>query len=290
MVLEQVLRPMSRRLADRRGLAEIVGTLMLVVIVVAAATAFSFFVAAYQKQVQAEETLNHNKNLENLRIFNLIPTTSSFPPYHLRDLRIDIASLDVNQIGVEGMTLDGYSILNYSVLDASGSVLGIGCLNGNPYAPSSASCVLTIPAESQVFLDFDLQLQTSNYAFGPIVVALTGHGLLSFDTFTSLGNEFVQSFVPPVAIAGVTFVDSNPILDGTGSYQPSTNSSTSVVLDLWNWTVTSTPAHANDTGSWTGQEVELPHYFNRTVPYTIYLNVTNSESLVGSTQINYTFY
>ncbi len=53
---------------DRRGLAEIVGTLMLVLIVVAAATAFSFFVASEEQTNLREQNQLHLKNLENVTI------------------------------------------------------------------------------------------------------------------------------------------------------------------------------------------------------------------------------
>jgi len=277
---------MRTRRGQQLGLAEVVGTLMLVVIVVAAATAFSFFVASYQKQVQSEEALNHDKNLENLRIFDLIPKVGSVPP-QLSALRIDIASLDVNPIGVESITLNGYALVAYNVTDTAGTILGTGCLNGNPFVPPDTNCVLIIPAESQVFLDFDLNDSSSYYAFGSVSVNLTESGLFAFDVFTSRGNEFVQSFVPPVAIAGVTFVDSYAILDGTNSYQPNINASVTVTIDQWRWNVTA-PVRANDTGNYSGQEVELPRPITLGVPYTIDLNVTNSESLIGSTQIVYT--
>jgi len=269
-----------------RGLAEIVGTLMLVLIVVAAATAFSFFVASYQKQLQAEETLSHNKNLEDLRIFGLIPTIST--PPDLGNLRIELASLDVNSIVIEGVTLNGQAILTYTVTDSSGNPLSApGCLNGNPFSPPNASCTIAVPADAQVFLDFNLQFGNSTYAFGGTDVTVTDTGLLQFDMFTSLGNEFVQSFVPPVAIAGVTFVESFPILDGTGSYQPGAGSNQSISINQWDWTVTSKPSGDPDDHPYVGQEVELPDPLSVGVSYTINLTVVNSESLSGTTSIQY---
>ncbi|HYA57373.1 MAG TPA: archaellin/type IV pilin N-terminal domain-containing protein [Thermoplasmata archaeon] len=277
--------------AVHRGLAEIVGTLMLVVIVVAAATAFSFFVQSYQKQLQSEENRAHDKSLEDLRILDLIPTvnnSSVTTPPALADLRLEVASLDVNSIGVNGMSANGQPVVNYTVTNSAGGALGpTECLNGDPLAPANSSCYLTIPAESQVFLDLNLQVGAKAYAFGGSDVILTESGLLKVDTYTSLGNVFVQAFVPPVAIAGVTFVDSYPILDGTASYQPGTNSSVAVSVDQWSWAVTAN-ATANDTGPKSGQEVELGLPFTRGVSYTIQLTVTNSESLIGSTQISYT--
>lgn len=276
---------MRRVRGSRHGLAEIVGTLMLVVIVVAAATAFSFFVAAYQKQLQAEETLSHNKSLEDLRILALMPNVTT------DSLQIELASLDVNSITIDGMTLNGNTIVNYSVVSSSGTILdGPLCLNGNPLVASNASCVLDLPAESHAFLSVDFNPSDKGYAFAPGTTFLLNESdLLEFALFTSLGNEFVQSFVPPVALAEVTFVGSFPILDGSNSYQPSGGTTQNVTIDLWHWNVTA-PKGSNDTGNFTGQEVELPADLTSRVQYVIWLNVTSSESLVGSTHIDYSLY
>ncbi len=288
------MRPFRR---DRRALAEIVGTLMLVVIVVAAATAFSFFVAAYQKQLQAEETLTHDKSLENLRILALSPNASGSPPT-LASLTVELASSDVNPTVVDGMSLNGYAVVNYTVVDFSGKNLSTTeCLNGNPFLSTSASCVLDVPAETQVFLELNLVYDSPGYSFPTNVsVTLTESDTLNFELYTSLGNVFTQSFVPPVAIAQLSFVGSvtasNPILDGSSSYQPAGGSGENVTIDEWRWSVVQpgneTPCHTSgDCDTYSGQEYELPLPFSPDSTYFIYLNVTNSDSLVGEGYIQY---
>jgi flagellin-like protein len=54
-----------RRRLGSRGLSEIVGTLMLVLIVVSAATVFAYYVASYEQQLIAEQSLNHQRSLES---------------------------------------------------------------------------------------------------------------------------------------------------------------------------------------------------------------------------------
>jgi len=44
---------------------------------------------------------------------------------------------------------------------------------------------------------------------------------------------------------------------------------------------------SNDTGVFFGQDVELPSYLTPDAPYTIWLNVTSTDSLIGSTHIVY---
>lgn len=266
---------------------------MLVVIVVAAATAFSFFVASYQKQLTAEETLSHNKSLENLRILALKPDLAESGTT-LSGLQIELASLDGNTIAIDSMVLNGQTVLNYNVTLSQVSSNGIpGCLMGNPYSTTTDySCVLDLPADSHVFLSFDFNpLPARYYSFSAnTTLAINESGLLEFNVFTSLGNEFTQSFVPPVAIAALSFVDNYPILDGSNSYQPSSGTPGNVTLDLWNWNVAvSRGGNCNsDCGNYSGQEVELTNYLNPTTTYLIWLNVTSSDSLEGSAHIDYT--
>ncbi len=281
-----------------RGLAEIVGTLMLVVIVVAAATAFSFFVASYQKQLQAEEALNHNKSLEDLRILALTPNATAAPPA-LNSIIIEIASSDVNPTTVDGMTLNGLAVVYYTVVTFSGMPLDRPeCLNGDPFAASNVTCVLPVTAESQEFVKLNVSQADKNYSFPAYTkVTLYENSTFVFDLFTSLGNEFSQSFVPPVAIAHLSFVssvtNSNPILDGSDSYQPSGTSGQNITIDEWSWTVTpnDTPlsncSGEEDCGSFSGQEYEMADPLAMNTTYDIYLNVTNSDSLVGSTLVQY---
>jgi flagellin-like protein len=275
-----------------RGLAEIVGTLMLVIIVVAAATAFSFFVAAYQKQLTAEETLSHNKSLENLRILALKPDLGRNGAFG--GLQVELASLDVNPIVIDSMVLDGQTVLIYNETLSQASASGIhGCLMGSPYnTTTNPACVLDLPPESHAFLSLNFNSSdTTDYSF-PAHTNLTINesGLLEFHIFTGLGNEFTQSFVPPVAIAALSFVDNFPILDGANSYQPSSGTAENTTIVLWDWNVTVGPGgNCNrDCGNYSGQEVELAHYLNSTARYSIWLNVTSSDSLVGSAHIDYT--
>jgi len=404
--------PSMRNLRPRRsrGLAEIVGTLMLVVIVVAAATAFSFFVASYQKQLQAEETQSHDKALEKVRILNLRPMLNNST--NVSSLVLEIASLDVNSIVVTGLLLNGSPVIAYGVVNSAGRELDVGCLNGNPYV-GNASCSLELAPEAQVFLKlwFDgfhksTLTHTQPYAFlhgsniRVTAIDFTESSVFDFQILTSLGNEFTQSFVPPVAVAGLSFVSSYPVLDGSNSYQPSSGSTGNATVDLWHWAVRTpsgtsptavpvgrteetgtllfvVPKHfqptapekilipsfsgsagaghvagaqlnhsarggyigwgnltnvvvgtvdevsfsyaystttlgnlflpramlfdngsllsgpvpsisANDTGNYSGQEVQLADYLTPMVPYTIWLNITSTQSLMDTTHIEYT--
>ena len=121
---------MRRFRRHERGLAEIVGTLMLVVIVVAAVTAFSLFVASYQAQVQAEQNAAHNRALEDIRILSVstVLNTSAVPPNsNYSSLSFVAGSLDVNTMTVNELAINGQVINFYTVtpLSSPGNTLQV---------------------------------------------------------------------------------------------------------------------------------------------------------------------
>jgi len=286
---------------DRRGLAEIVGTLMLVVIVVAAATAFSFFVAAYQKQLQAEETLNHNRSLESIKVIGIseLPCSSTACESAcvgcFANVTITVASLDVNPITLTGLFLDQHPVVNYTIVFNGATVTP--CYNASSRNNSTSGLVpcqpTNLPALSEARLIFNLDnkaFPTAFWAFGGAFPNLFPTSYIALQILTGLGNEFSGSFVPPVAIASVTYVSGTPILDGTQSYQPNGNAT----IISWAWNVTNVTASGcltNSTapcGTYSGQEAELGAALAPTDTYSIALVVLNSYGLTGTATIEYT--
>ncbi|HXQ79400.1 MAG TPA: hypothetical protein VN819_04195 [Thermoplasmata archaeon] len=283
---------------DRQGLAEIVGTLMLVVIVVAAATAFSFFVAAYQKQLQAEETLNHDRSLEavNVIVISELPCSSTVCDTPctgcFANVTITVASLDVNPITVTGLFLDQHPVVNYT-MEFNGATL-TPCYNGSSRNNSTFGLIpcqpVNLPALAEAQLIFNLdnnKTHTAFWAFGGSFSSLFPTSYIALQILTGLGNEFSGSFVPPVAIAAITYVSGTPVLDATTSYQPSGNAT----IISWEWDVTSPLGCHNDTtapcGPLSGQEAELGAALTPTDNYSISLVVLNSYGLTGSATIQY---
>lgn len=299
----------SRR--DRRGLAEIVGTLMLVVIVVAAATAFSFFVAAYQKQVQAQETLTHDRALEDVKVLGVEEVTCStagtFPNLSPEDacetgapggsfwsVTVLISSLDVNNIGIAGLALDGHPILNYTVTTGARTPTS-PCYNGSVtgWFPGIVPCsAWVLPPNSMVSINLTLDTtfvpgESSTAwvpAFGLPFYSLSPSSDITFEVITELTNVFTETFSPPDAIASVFFVSNGsgsvPVFDGLSSYQPAGAVNASI---LWyNWTI------ANSAGvalTQTGAEFECSDLAAGS--YDVTLTVTNTEGLTGTSSFEY---
>lgn len=312
MANDDAARAMRWDRKDGRGLAEIVGTLMLVVIVVAAATAFSFFVAAYQKQLQSEETLNHDRSLEALKVIGIseeaCSPSSCLSPCAVcfADLNLTIASLDVNSIEVTGFFINQLPIVNYTAV--IGGASETPCYNSSlassspPYGvvpcqpisiPAFSSFKVRLNLDDEVTLCINGLPSCSGYfALGGPTSAITPHTYLLVQTLTGLDNEFAASFVPPVALASLTFLDGYPVLDGSASYQPIGN----VSIVSWTWAVVPVPVgnlstctNNSKVASCSGEKVQFgdPNAFKPMTPYVLYLNVTNDYGLQGATVLDF---
>ncbi len=88
---------MRRVRGNSRGLSEIVGTLILILIVVAAATALSVFVTGYEKTVLSQEANTHERTLESYTIFGVnVPETFEIPAVVTGIATWDLASTDTS--------------------------------------------------------------------------------------------------------------------------------------------------------------------------------------------------
>ena len=267
---------------NNRGLAEIVGTLMLVLIVVAAATAFAFFVSSEEQTTLAEQTALHYKNLENVTIESLSDT----PPVGrgLGTLVIVLASSDIYNTNVTGLSVGGDPIstfcqtpvrtgvvpcnnltMNFQNFSAAG---GQGYLNLTPF---------TVTAVTVLY----------NSTFGFYLPFTFPTGTVQILMGTERGNEFTESLYPPVAEFGINFVTNFPVLDGSMSYQPHSGTSPTTSINSWVWTIKSLDPHYPDNTTY-GQQAQLPYAFVSGDVYQITLNVTNTLGLQGSTEGSYT--
>ena len=275
---------------------------MLVVIVVAAATAFSFFVAAYQKQLQAEETLSHDRALEEVKVLgisevrcaarNVTCASSGAPTDSFATLTFLVASLDVNRISIAGLFLNGTGVSNYTAAFPNGTRID-PCYNSSAHVNGSLTSGLvpcspiSLPSYSSVKLEFNLdQASVGAFVFGGSDDLFVPTSDITLQVLTGLANDFTDTFAPPSAVASVFFVSNGsasvPVFDGLNSYQPAGSDNATV---LWyNWSLVGVP-HGPLTYS--GPEFEA-HGLNSTHSYTVYLNVTNSDGLSGSTNLSYT--
>jgi len=239
---------------------------MLVLIVVSAAIAFSLFLAAEEKITISQRSANQQRALENLSVegLTLAPTVTLL-----------LSSSSIENTSITGIVVDGDPIAYYC--------LGIGACSGPaiqwfPVAGPNGSD-LAIPAFSL------MQINVSNFYQHPFQPSANKTVVL---ISTLRGNDFVDTFLSPVAKLGVEYITGWPLLDGTGSYQPSEKQSANASIISWNWLVqrvhsTGILITDNDTADYSGEESELPSPFVRGATYWINLTVTNTFGLTGTT-------
>lgn len=273
---------MRQRWRERRGLAEIVGTLMLVLIVVAAATAFSFFVASYQQALQSQENDTHLRDLEVLNVLSVdtvpVPGGSVF-----QNMTITVGSGDINTMFLTDFLIDGNVVTSYNAtIVETGSRTTVGIL------PIDTNQSLEVPALDQVVLNLSLYVPLSGstpyFSFLAASEIPTSHSYLELQFYTQRGSLFSATYVPPTALASISYVEESstggstvevPLLDGATSFQEGGNAT----IVNWTWTIDDLTTPGPATLAY-GAEVELPTLAT-TDTYSAELAVTNSLGLFG---------
>jgi len=234
---------------DGRGLAEIVGTLLLVVIVVAAAVAFSIFVASYQAQVQAEQAAAHNRALEDIRILGISTTlnTSTTPANSSYSRLTFVAgSLDVNTMTVNELLVNGQFINYYTVTPLASALTTQICeLCAAGQIPGSV-LEFNLTSLEQVTIAVNLTVwslatQPHGGFIQPYTVDTSGAtNYISLSLFTTLGNDFKSVYAAPTALAlteqsetysGGSYVPV-VVFDGSSSIVPANDTIVS-----WSWSL-----------------------------------------------------
>lgn len=236
---------------DRRGLAEIVGTLMLVLIVVAAAVAFSLFVAAYEKQVLSVEAQTHARDLESARVtaisvcsYTTCPrlyTTTHLPLVVITAreyiVNVSFVSADVNSMSfvdyaINGFPVDGWLFYpansvpvwmkNPSLDPSNWSACQAATSMGTYSVGPNASCSDVVP-----YGQVNVSLVMEDAITAPIHLSV----------YTGLADVLSYLFFPPVAIVKTTVLPvgstSIPLFDGSASYEPPGGDNASIASYAW---------------------------------------------------------
>ena len=269
---------MRRLRGDARGLSEIVGTLILVLIVVSAATVFAAFVATYEKQLLAQEAVTHQRSLESLVVFGISLQAQNNLPNLIANLSFTVASETVDTVMLSGLTVNGNEVTQWNYTDLSTGAPASGVV---PVALG-----ISIPPFDKFEISLDVNVSSLSYSLATAAsIPLTSY--LEISAFTTLSNEFTAVFLPPTAIALVSLGEiynassgtysPEPMLDGTTSFQTG-----NATILKWSWNVT----NATTTSLFTGEEVPDPQLTSGG-PFTITLTLTNSDGLMGTDTIVY---
>jgi hypothetical protein len=272
---------------------------MLVLIVVAAAVAFSLFVASYQSQVQKEQQAAHNRALEGLHIVSVTPGPP-LPNGTFNRVVVRFVSADVNPMNLTSLLLDDAQVLTWLVSFNGGNTTGCTV----PLAPAQfVNCTIVPP------------LASVTLTLAPVGPTFSFSSDIRIEFVTQLSNAFRYTFVPPVAIATYRWIPSGNtsflLFDGTNSLQPSGGDNATLVNYRWagvghvhfsihygsnNTTVVYDnssyvngsgplfePSQTSNNASWVGNHGILDLWFS----YNMTLTLTNSDGLVNSVEIQF---
>ncbi|HEV2316537.1 MAG TPA: type IV pilin [Thermoplasmata archaeon] len=267
--------------AHRRGLSEIVGALMLVLIVVVAATALAAFIASYQKQLQTEQNLTQQRALENLRAMTILPLDSASTPTQWAALNFTVVSLYVNPSVITSVSVNGNPVRNYTAWSLNlstgqfqSTIVGAGGeLRIGPHEQFNLN-VSTVPsAAASSFYDPSVVIHTTDF--------------VKVEIFTALLNDFKQVFIPPSAVPFINLIEAGcgstgcvtiPVLDGSHCFQVGNASIVS-----WSWSIYPDGTMAS------GEEANAAFTAPTGTNHLVNLTVTNSDGLVGFGTLHYKY-
>jgi flagellin-like protein len=291
------VRPRERpTVRDSRGIAEVVGTLMLILIVVAASIALAAFVASYQKQLQAQQAEAQQRSLESLKVINLAQVNPLLTnASRLANFSFVLASEFINPSEITSFTVNGNPLRFYSVTPLAPASGPTTCNN------SSTPLMLAPFEEVEITVNTDSgSTAACGYSFFSTAITFSIDEFVEIGLFTVLQNTFTTVFLPPTAVALVTtlaefsgggstsgFVNV-PVLDGSHSFQTGNAS-----ITAWNWFVTNTTSGSTTTWSAAGEQLVAPFVstgFGHTYTYSIALTVADSNGLLGTSTVAYTYH
>jgi flagellin-like protein len=261
---------MRRFRRSERGLSEIVGTLMLVVIVVTAATLLAAFVATYQQQLQTEQAFTHDQSLESLKVLGLT-TALDASRTAFENINFTLASEYINPSTVLGISINNVPLKSFWWEN----------LANHTWQETTLGASLSLASEQEILVSTSTSSGNDSFLGAPPVPNV----YLKVDVYTLLQNDFSRVFLPPVALSVVSNLTLSPsnwatLLDGSQSFQPGGNAS----IVEWNWSVVSLASPGTAT-YFSGEEAEVSPAFLTGQHYWVNLTVTNSDGLLGTTRL-----
>jgi flagellin-like protein len=214
---------------DERGLSEIVGALLLVLVVVSASAAFALFVNDRQKAIQEQQLLETQRSLEDVGIVSLRTVQNgSFPTWDV--LNFTITSEHTATSWVTSFRINGHVVRQWETWRFNASTLDWESGAANYTRPFG------IAPREQLYVAFN---NTTSF-FEPGLNFSTA-GYVEIEVITTLQNSFKRAFLPPSAVALVTTenlwngaaFDTVVVLDATES-EPEAGAS--IVAYSWNVT------------------------------------------------------
>lgn len=274
---------------DRSGVSEIVGAMMLVLIVVIAASSLAVFISQYQQSAQAQKLDDQKKSQEKIQVTSIVPISGTdYDDKKWKSLNFTIASLHNERTEITRISINDHMIRNYEVLRVNPSS---GSLENEKH---SAQSTLNLAPRDEIIIHLDVEDPLAFYIPG---VSLLTSGYVKIDITTAWSNEFSKTFAPPSSVATHSPGSWYNINTGQYEYYVTLNGRSSMAyggayIVSWNWTVKSTnitdPADTaeaiwtNATGSVCRVDFPFQDAFNE-----VTLTVTDNFGMIGRSTISF---
>jgi len=257
---------MARLAFDDRGISEIVGALMLILIVVIAAAGLAMIVSQAQKQQADRQAIDDAIKNEKLNIVSITPVYDTSNNNFITDVYLDVQNLNVDDSSILGISLNNVYPTNF--YDGA----------GNQYNYTNR---LIIPGSR----DVTIHIKSSDFNG----VELTNKETITIQIATTLTNFFSKTIKPPTANAKFDVESENLglvqrdyiMLDGSDS------SDDTGQIKVYQWIITdeSNDLRNNITISTSGSKIRFSPPSNG--PFEVMLTVkddqNDSNAMVGST-------
>ncbi|VVB89787.1 Uncharacterised protein [uncultured archaeon] len=248
-------------LKDESGLSVVVGTLLLILIVVASVSALSVMVSEAQKKDMEQRSLRAAVESENLKIISLALNDSDGDGYW-NTMILNVVNLNTDESRIVGININDRNAANYTD--------GVKEYNFQNQLP--------IPSGRyrKIFLNL-----TSNFTS---TINISRNDAIRVILFSSLTNKFEHVFLPPVPIIKVS-VESEQIgtafydvlsLDGSDSFEEE-----GTIID-YQWQVRNGTNGTSILGNPRGQKARMNFNLTGTGKFRVDLNVTDSNGILGS--------
>lgn len=238
---------------DRSGVSEVVGAILLVLIVVIAASSFAIFISQYQESQQAQKLDDQKRTQEKIKVTSIMPKNGTDNDDNKWiALNFTIASLHNERSEITRIAINDNMVWSYQVWRVSPYT---GLLEGKNYTTKD-TVNLAPRDEITVHVDIPLSLYTPS-------VSLLTSSYVKIDITTGWQNSFSKTFAPPSAVATHspgswtnTSNSSKPVQE----YYATLNGRSSVAYDgayivSWNWTVVSVFTNETGVSTWNNSTV-----------------------------------
>ena len=261
---------------DAGGASEVVGALLLILIVVSASASFAVFLQSKQEEIQKRELANTKRESEALAVLKVVPELDAVTGDTWASLNFTVAVLHSEPTRITGVSVNDLPLQSFTAWRTNRtSGLVEATLLDTQYT-------LNLTARERFWLNVSV---ASDFFEAPDLLVTD---FLRLELFTAYLNRFVEEYVPPTAIGGVTVeefwngTDFVPrfLLDGRDSDHPDEEAR----IVSWRWTINETLASER---VFKGRLVKADFVVG--VPYTIRLDVTDNFGMVGTDAFGYEY-